>query len=263
MIARWPQTCAAGGAFCSARCSSLLLFAPLFASDYLLSVSCLILYLRLCRPGLELMLGFAGQLSLGHALYVGARRLCRGALFVHFDVAPWFGAAGSRSRLRRRCGAAIGWLAFRFGISRRVFRAADHRVRRVHAHRLRSHRLARRPRRSVPAGAAARARRSVESPRAARDVSTTSCCCCAVLALLLCRQLLHSRAGYYFRAIREDEAGGARRRHARVRCKLYAVAGVARPSPRSQACSSRSITTACFPSRCFTSAARSRSCSAR
>ena len=37
------------------------------------------------------MMGFAGQLSLGHALYVGLGAYAAAALYVHFGVSPWIG----------------------------------------------------------------------------------------------------------------------------------------------------------------------------
>ena len=37
------------------------------------------------------MMGFAGQLSLGHALYVGLGAYTAAALYVHFGIGPWIG----------------------------------------------------------------------------------------------------------------------------------------------------------------------------
>ncbi len=42
-----------------------------FANDYLLTVLILILYFAYTGQAWNIMMGFAGQLSLGHALYVG------------------------------------------------------------------------------------------------------------------------------------------------------------------------------------------------
>ncbi len=61
------------------------------------------------------MMGFAGQLSLGHSLYVGLGAYTAAALFVKFGVNPWLGlvvAVGVTTAM----GAIIGFLAFRFGI---------------------------------------------------------------------------------------------------------------------------------------------------
>ena len=43
----------------------------MFANDYLLTVLILILYFAYTGQAWNIMMGFAGQLSLGHALYVG------------------------------------------------------------------------------------------------------------------------------------------------------------------------------------------------
>ena len=48
-----------------------LIAVPLVASDYLLTVLILILYFAYVGQAWNIMMGFAGQLSLGHALYVG------------------------------------------------------------------------------------------------------------------------------------------------------------------------------------------------
>jgi branched-chain amino acid transport system permease protein len=63
----------------------------------------------------NIMMGFAGQLSLGHSLYVGLGAYTAAALFVKFGVNPWLGlvvAVGVTTAM----GAIIGFLAFRFGI---------------------------------------------------------------------------------------------------------------------------------------------------
>lgn len=93
-----------------------LVAAPFLLSAYLLSVLILILYFAFVGQAWNLMMGFAGQLSLGNALYVGLGAYASAALFVHFAVPPALGvlaaiAAGALAA------TAIGALAFRFGIS--------------------------------------------------------------------------------------------------------------------------------------------------
>ena len=48
-----------------------LLAFPFYANDYLITVLILILYFAYVGQAWNIMMGFAGQLSLGHALYVG------------------------------------------------------------------------------------------------------------------------------------------------------------------------------------------------
>ena len=50
---------------------AVLVAAPVFANDYLLTVLILILYFAYTGQAWNILMGFAGQLSLGHALYVG------------------------------------------------------------------------------------------------------------------------------------------------------------------------------------------------
>src|SRR5260370_24379262 len=62
------------------------------------------------------MMGFAGQLSLGHALYVGVGGYPAGAIFYHWGIGPWAGLWVAMA-LCVALGVIIGFLAFRFGIS--------------------------------------------------------------------------------------------------------------------------------------------------
>jgi branched-chain amino acid transport system permease protein len=94
---------------------ALLLVFPLFASGYLLSVGFLILYFAYVGQAWNIMMGFAGQLSLGHSLYVGLGAYAAAALYVHFGISPWIGLVMSIA-LCALAGAVIGFLAFRFGV---------------------------------------------------------------------------------------------------------------------------------------------------
>jgi branched-chain amino acid transport system permease protein len=94
----------------------LLLLFPAFAGPYALSVATLILYFAYAGQAWNVMMGFAGQLSLGHALYVGVGGYAAGALFFHFGIGPWAGLWVAMA-LCVLFGLVIGFLAFRFGIS--------------------------------------------------------------------------------------------------------------------------------------------------
>jgi branched-chain amino acid transport system permease protein len=61
-------------------------------------------------------MGFAGQLSLGHALYLGVGAYGAAALYHHFSIGPWAGLWLSVS-LCIFIAASLGFLAFRYGIS--------------------------------------------------------------------------------------------------------------------------------------------------
>jgi len=94
----------------------LLAVFPMVASGYLLAVGFLILYFAYVGQAWNVMMGFAGQLSLGHSLYVGLGAYAAAALYVHFGVSPWIGL-GAAIAFCMLAGAVIGFLAFRFGVS--------------------------------------------------------------------------------------------------------------------------------------------------
>lgn len=94
----------------------LFLVFPYFVSDYLVSVLFLILYFAFVGQAWNIMMGFAGQLSLGHSLYVGLGAYAAAALYVHFGISPWIGL-GASIIVSSLAGAAIGFLAFRFGVA--------------------------------------------------------------------------------------------------------------------------------------------------
>ena len=94
----------------------LLLVFPFFASGYLLAVGFLILYFAYVGQAWNIMMGFAGQLSLGHSLYVGLGAYAAAALYVHYGLSPWIGL-GAAIAVAAAAGALIGYLAFRFGVA--------------------------------------------------------------------------------------------------------------------------------------------------
>ena len=94
----------------------LFLAFPYFVGGYLLSVLFLILYFAFAGQAWNIMMGFAGQLSLGHSLYVGLGAYAAAALYVKFGISPWIGL-GASIAVSALAGAVIGFLAFRFGVS--------------------------------------------------------------------------------------------------------------------------------------------------
>jgi len=96
--------------------AALLAVLPMFAGSYALSVATLILFFAYTGQAWNIMMGFAGQLSLGHSLYVGVGGYAAGALFFHYGIGPWAGL-WLAVLLCVAMGLVIGFLAFRFGIS--------------------------------------------------------------------------------------------------------------------------------------------------
>ena len=99
--------------------ASLLLLAflaaPQVADRYVLSVLTLIFYFAYVGQAWNLMMGYAGQLSLGHALYVGLGAYVSALLWTKFGIGPWLGVFAAIV-IAATFGAVIGLLGFRFGI---------------------------------------------------------------------------------------------------------------------------------------------------
>lgn len=93
----------------------VMVAAPAFAGSYLLSVLILMLYQAYLGLAWNLMMGFAGIFSLGHALYIGLGAYASGALFVHFGLPPWLGMIVGAT-VAAAAGGVIGFLGFRFGV---------------------------------------------------------------------------------------------------------------------------------------------------
>jgi branched-chain amino acid transport system permease protein len=201
---------------------ALLLTAPLIANDYLLTVLILILYFAYTGQAWNVMFGFAGQLSLGHALFVGLGAYVAAALYVHFGLAPWIGL-GAAVAIAVACGAAIGFLAFRFGVAGVYFAiltiacAEFARIGFDHWTWL-----------GGSAGfflpVANYARNDLWNLRGGPAMFYYVMLALTVLALIACRVLSQSRIGYYWRAIREDEEAARALGIDTFRYKMYAAA---------------------------------------
>src|SRR5690606_26425899 len=99
---------------------ALLLVLPLALDRYLLSVMILILYFAFVGQAWNVMMGFCGQLSIGHALYVGLGAYTAAAHYQHFGIIPWVGMLVDVV-VCVVAASIIGWLAFRFGIGGTYF----------------------------------------------------------------------------------------------------------------------------------------------
>lgn len=94
---------------------AVLLAAPAVLDRYLLSVFFLIFWFATVGQAWNIMMGFCGQLSLGHALYVGLGGYIGALLWVKFGVSPAITILPAMA-VAMAFGAVIGWLGFRFGI---------------------------------------------------------------------------------------------------------------------------------------------------
>jgi branched-chain amino acid transport system permease protein len=94
---------------------AILLGAPLVADRYVVSVLILVLWFAYVGQAWNIMMGFAGLLSLGHSLYIGLGAFIAAGLFVKFGIGPWAGLFAALAA-SVAVGAALGWLGFRFRI---------------------------------------------------------------------------------------------------------------------------------------------------
>ena len=180
-----------------------LIAAPLFANDYLLTILILILYFAYVGQAWNIMMGFAGQLSLGHAIYVGLGGYTAAALYVHYGVGPWIGLLVAIP-VAMACGAVIGFLAFRFGVAGVYFAIltiAFAEFARIGFDHLRF----------VGGSAgfflpvAQYTQNDLWNLRGRPAMFYYVILALSVIAFLLCHALLRSRIGYFWLAIREDE----------------------------------------------------------
>ncbi|HEU0159891.1 MAG TPA: branched-chain amino acid ABC transporter permease [Hyphomicrobiaceae bacterium] len=116
MRARWLDGVSSRGPILLVVLLAALILFPVVANDYLITVLILIFYFAYVGQAWNLMMGFAGQLSLGHALYVGLGAYVAAALYVHFGISPWLGLWASVA-VAASAGGLIGFLAFRFGVA--------------------------------------------------------------------------------------------------------------------------------------------------
>jgi branched-chain amino acid transport system permease protein len=114
MTALW-RAMSRRGRILAALLLAVLVLAPAVADRYLLSVLTLIFFFAYVGQAWNLMMGYAGQLSLGHALYVGLGAYAAALLWIYFGVGPWLGVFAAVV-IAAAFGACIGWLGFRFGV---------------------------------------------------------------------------------------------------------------------------------------------------
>jgi branched-chain amino acid transport system permease protein len=93
----------------------VLLFLPLFLSQYVLGIFVSIFYYAYLGQSWNILTGYTGNISLGHSLYVGIGAYVSTMLAIRLGLSPWLGmfigALGATL-----IGLVMGYLAFRFGL---------------------------------------------------------------------------------------------------------------------------------------------------
>ncbi|HEX7230363.1 MAG TPA: branched-chain amino acid ABC transporter permease [Candidatus Binatia bacterium] len=198
-----------------------LLVLPLWASPYAVSLATLFLFFAYTGQAWNIMMGFAGLLSLGHALYLGVGAYTVAALYYHFTIGPWLGLwvalviCGSLA-------AALAGLAFQYRVSGVYFAlltiacAEFARIGFDHF--------------TWVGGSGGlflkvveRGRMDLLNLRGPPTMFYYVMLFLAAAALVLSKLLLRSRAGYYWQAIRESEDAAAALGVHTFRWKMLAV----------------------------------------
>jgi len=199
-----------------------LIAAPLLANDYLLTVLIVILYFAYTGIAWNVLMGFAGQLSLGHALYVGLGAYTTAALYVHFGIGPWVGMPVA-ILISVASGVVIGFLAFRFGVAGVYFAiltiafAEFARIGFDHFAWVQGSSGLFLPVKNY-------ASNDLINLRGKPAMFYYVILALTVIAFVLCHLLLRSRVGYFWQAIREDEIAARSLGINTFRYKMIAIA---------------------------------------
>jgi branched-chain amino acid transport system permease protein len=97
-----------------------LLSLPLYTGAYFLHVVIMILFFGYLGSCWNIVAGYAGQISLGHAIFLGAGAYTSTVLYLKLGLSPWIGMwAGGVSGML--LGLVIGYLTFRYGLKGHYF----------------------------------------------------------------------------------------------------------------------------------------------
>jgi branched-chain amino acid transport system permease protein len=197
----------------------LLLVAPMMLGKYWLSVLILILYFAFVGQAWNILMGFAGQLSLGHALYAGLGGYIAAGLYFHYGIGPWAGLFAGVA-VAAVAGTIVGYLGFRFSLAGVYFAlltiAFSEFTRVAFDH-------------WEWAGGSGGLFLKVETTtdilnlRGGPVLFYYVILALAAGAFILCRALLESRLGRYWLAIREDAEAAQAVGVPVLRCKMIAI----------------------------------------
>lgn len=191
----------------SARLAVVLLavlgLVPLVADDFILSVLTLVFLFASVGAAWNLMMGYAGQLSLGHALHFGAGAYAMGLLISKLDASAWFGLPLAFA-VGAALGALVGALGFRFAV-RGVYFALLTIAFAEFARILVEHWAYAGGNGGLFLPALTADNQPLLSLRGDASFFYFALLVTMALIWLACALLVRGRLGYYWRAVREDE----------------------------------------------------------
>ncbi|CAB1076422.1 Branched-chain amino acid ABC transporter, permease protein LivM (TC 3.A.1.4.1) [Olavius algarvensis Delta 1 endosymbiont] len=94
---------------------AILLLLPLFLDNYALGIFVMIFYWAYVGQSWNVLTGYTGHISLGHALYIGIGAYATTYLAQTFGLTPWVGMFVG-GLLAAAIALFLGFLGFRFGI---------------------------------------------------------------------------------------------------------------------------------------------------
>jgi branched-chain amino acid transport system permease protein len=94
---------------------ALLLALPAVLGSYAVTVFIFIFFYAFLGQSWNIIGGYAGQLSAGHAAFVGLGAYTSALLSIHAGLTPWLGMLAG-GVVSAALGAVIGYLGFRFGL---------------------------------------------------------------------------------------------------------------------------------------------------
>ena len=201
----------------------VLISLPFWSSSYIISVATITLYLAILGQSWNLMLGFAGLLSLGHAMFVGISAYTAAYLFSVFGLPPLIGIFPA-ILLTILMGMFIGYLGFRFSIGGVYFALltiAFAELVRISVDHM-----------AFIGGTEGLFLTVSESDRKGADLINLRghpfmfyylAMVLTFVTLAGCRTLLKSKLGYYWQAIRDDQDAAQALGINVFRYKMYAV----------------------------------------
>jgi len=104
-------------------CLGLFLVMPLFLTPYMLDFMIVIFLFAFLASAWDIIGGYAGQLSLGHAAFFGIGAYTSTYLYVNQNISPWIGMIAG-ALLATFVAIILGFLCFRYGLKGPFFALA-------------------------------------------------------------------------------------------------------------------------------------------